>query len=30
MSIVIQNSTDEVALIDYIKKFFAKYITVHG
>ena len=29
MSIVIQNSTDEVALIDYIKKFFAKYITVH-
>ena len=25
MSIITQNSTDEVALIDYIKKFFAKY-----
>ena len=25
MSIITQNSTDEVALIDHIKKFFAKY-----
>ena len=25
MSIITQNGTDEVALIDYIKKFFAKY-----
>lgn len=25
MSIIAQNSTDEVALIDHIKKFFTKY-----
>ncbi len=25
MSIITQNSTDEVALIDHIKKFFIKY-----
>ena len=30
MSIITQNSTDEVALMDYIKKFFAQYVTVHG
>ena len=29
MSIITQNSTDEVALIDHIKKFFTRYVTVH-